>query len=228
MRISRTALTFLFADLGLGMPLPFEPNHPYTTAAERDACREQVNRELAGVTVPRRLLSALASGPVALVAMGALGEDVLLARACWDGRNAVLAQQTDADTVRITEVGHPDLVDAVVRLVPDAEAAPGTSIRVPVDGQVDVGDSIYTDFGPSAGSRAVAAMFGNGVSRCGAFVPVHEGTERPPVIWFDTAADGGRWFGTTTKDSHGTQWTTYVPGDNSRISQALHTIVECR
>jgi hypothetical protein len=177
------------------------------------------------------MLSALARGPVALVALGALGEDVLLARACWDGRNAVLAQQTGADTVTVTEVGHPDLVDAVVRLVPDAEAARGISVRVPLDGpadRVDIGHSIYNDFGPSADSRAVAAMFGNGVSRCGAFIPVHEGTERPPVIWFDTETDTGiaRWFGTTTNDSHGTPWTTYVPGDNSRIRQALRAVAE--
>lgn len=240
--VSRTAWTFLFDDLGYGVPLPFEPDHPYTTTAERDACREQTHRLLVdaglvrdGVIAPhaRRLLSALAAGPVALVAMGALGKDVLLARACWDGQHAVLAQQTDADTVTVTEVGHPDLVDAVVRLVPDAEAARGTSVRVPVDGQadqVDVGDSIYNDFGPSAGSRAVTAMFSNGVSRCGAFIPVYEGTERPPVTWFDTVADDGpgieRWFGTTTTDAHGTPWTTYVPGGNSRICQALHAIAE--
>lgn len=236
--VSRTAMTFLFHDLGHGVPLPFEPSHPYTTTAERDALREQTHRMLAGaglvrdgVIAPhaRRALSVLARGPVALVAMGALGEDVLLARASWDGQNAVLAQQTDADTVTVTEVTDP--VDAVVRLVPDAEAARGISVRVPLDGhadQVDTGDSIYNDFGPSAGSRAVAAMFGNGVSRCGAFVPVHEGTEQPPVIWFDTVTDTGtaRWFGTTTNDSHGTPWTTYVPGDNARIRQALHAVVE--
>jgi len=240
--VSRTALTFLFDDLGLGVPLPFEPNHPYTTAAERDACRERTHRELADAglvrdgVIARRMLSTLARGPVALVAMGALGEDVLLARACWDGQNAVLAQQTDADTVTVTEIGHPDLIDAVVRLVPDAEAARGISVRVPLDGQadrVDAGESVYNDFGPSAGSRAVATMFGNGVSRCGAFVPVYEGTERLPVTWFDTVAEGSRddtgiarWFGTTTNDSNGTPWTTYVPGDNSRIRQALHAVVE--
>lgn len=235
--VSRTALTFLFDDLGHGVPLPFEPNHPYTTAGERDACREQTHRELAGlVRDARRMLSTLANGPVAVVAMGALGEDVLLARACWDGQHAVLAQQTDADTVTVTEVDQPDLVNALVGLVPDAEAARGTSVRVPLDGpadQVDVGDSIYNDFGPSAESRAVAAMFGNGVSRCGAFVPVYEGTERPPVTWFDTVTEDGRgdtgiarWFATTTNDSHGTPWTTYVPGDNSRIRQALHAVVE--
>jgi hypothetical protein len=233
--VTRTALTFLFDDLGHGVPLPFEPNHPYTTTAERDACREQTYLELAGtglvrdgVLAPhaRRVLSTLARGPVALVAMGALGEDVLLARACWDGRNAFLAQQTDADTVTVTDVGHLDLVDAVVRLVPDTEAARGISVRVPLDGPADVRDSIYNDFGPNADSRAVAAMFSNGVSRCGAFIPVHEGTERPPVIWFDTETDTGiaRWFGTTTKDSIGTPWTTYVPGDNSRIRQALRAV----
>lgn len=238
--VSRTALTFLFDDIGHGVPLPFEPSHPYTTAAERAACREHTHRGLAagglvrdGATEPhaRRMLSALARGPVALVAMGALGEDILLARACWDGQNAVLAQQTDANTVTVTKIGHPDLVDAVVRLVPDTKAARGTSVRVPVDGhadRVDVGSSVFDNHRPSAESRAVAAMFGTGVARCGAFVPVYEGTERLPVIWFDTVTDTGivRWFGTTTNDSHGTPWTTYVPGDNSRICQALHAIVE--
>lgn len=236
--VSRTALTFLFDDLGHGVPLPFEPNHPYTTAAERDARREQMHSELAdaGTGRRRRMLSVLAAGPVAVVAMGALGEDVLFARACWGGQNAVLAQQTDADTVTVTEVGHSDLVDAVVGLVPDAEAARGISVRVPLDGhadRADLGDSIYNDFGPSAERRAVDALFGNGVSRCGAFVPVYEGTERLPVTWFDTVTEGGRddpgiarWFGTTTNDSHGTPWTTYVPGDNSRIRQALHAVIE--
>jgi hypothetical protein len=227
-RVSRTALTFLFADLGHAVPPPFEPDHPYTTAAQRDACREQADRELADAGLSRGMLSVLARGPVALVAMGALGEDVLLARACWDGQNAVLAQQTDADTVTVTEVGHHDLVDALVRLVPDARAAGGVSVRVPVDGPAGVRDSIFDDFGPSADSRAVAAMFGDGVARCGAFIPVHKGTERPPVTWFDKETDTGivRWFGTTTKDSHGTPWTTYVPGDNSRIRHALRAVVE--
>lgn len=233
--VSRTALTFLFGDLGHGVPLPFEPDHPYTTASERDACRERAHRELADAgldhdgVIARRMLSTLAAGPVAVVAMGTLGDDVLLARACSDGRNAVLAHQTDADTVTVTEIGHPDLVDAVVRLVPDTEAARGISVRVPLDGPADrgnAGDSIYHDFQPSTGNRAVAAIFSDGVARCGAFIPVHEGTQQPPVTWYDTVTDGGRgiarWFATTTNDSHGTPWTTYVPGDNSRIRQALH------
>jgi len=242
--VSRAAWTFLVEDLGFGIPQPFEPHYPYTTTAARDACREQFHRELAdaglirdGAAPPRvrRMLSILADGPAALVAMAALGDEVLLARACWNEPNAVLAQQID-NTVTVTEMDHVSVVDALVGLIPDTAPALGPSLTAPVGGQPTPADdepdsSIYDDLPPHADTRSVAAIFDDGIVRCGAFIPVYDGAEKPPLIWCDTSVDGpdgaelGRRFGTQTPDSRGVLWITYLPGDNARIRQALHETV---
>lgn len=259
--LSPAAATLLFAESGLGaLPQPFEPHHPYTTVAARDAYRARTYRELAdsgwlvdGRLRPaaERMLSCLAGGPQAVLVMAVVDDGVLLARAARDMSTAVLARQR-GERLMLAAIEPAALVRSTVALVPDAPAAVGSSVTIPADadppqtGEVEdieaAEAAVFNDDAELVHAHrdaGAAAMFSEPTVRSGAFVPVVDGRQQPPVTWFDTRAesDGSRGrdgadadvvrrFTTTRVHADGSRWTTYVPGDNSRMAAAIAEVLD--
>lgn len=139
-RLPLPAVDILCGDLGLGRPpQPFEVPVVGDTVDERKRLREVIHRTLerAGAMRAGRLdprvedaLVVLARAPFVLTAAGDIGNATLLARACSDGRDAVLAVQ-DGNHLSVRLVRPTAVVAELIDLLPNIPAGHGSSLTVP-------------------------------------------------------------------------------------------------
>ncbi len=217
--VSPAAATRLLADAGLGVPQPFLPSHPYKTVAERDRLRASLVVDDA----LRQALTAFAAAPVAVVALGTMGGRPVAARACW-GEVAVLATP-DRGRWLIARYEPSSLVNALTALIPDTPAADAAPVTV-ASGSEDQ-SSVFGTRDERLVNRVLAAP----VADSGMFVPLRAGEPRPPVLWRDTVVPTSTGTATaryviTSRADAGARWTTYTPGDRSRVAAAVRDAVD--
>lgn len=245
------AVDVLFGDLGLGrVPQPFEIPHVSTEMDQRARIKEAVYRTLAGrglvngsrpTSEVEDALVTFARAPVAIAVVGQPDAEkdgeYLFARAVTDGRDAMLVVQKENSLV-FHEVRPTAVVPETVALLPDVPQARGGPVSVPVKGEKKPvradDDEPYDPFAkarakqPSSQAKALERIFSHRILGIGAFHPTVKAAAEPfiPVAWVDTEQENelgpGRHFCSGRIEVDGTRWTTYTPGDKSRIAQYLH------
>ncbi|MGH3433625.1 MAG: ESX secretion-associated protein EspG, partial [Thermocrispum sp.] len=162
-RLPLPAIDVLFDDLGLGRaPQPFEIPSVGDTVEERARLREAIHRTLQrnGAMRAGRLdpeledhLVVLARAPFAMILAGDANGPTVLARACSDGRDAVLARQ-DGNHLILSGVRPTAVVSAVVDLLPNIPAGHGSSLTMPAPGgQRQARPEDEQEYDPLAGAR---------------------------------------------------------------------------
>jgi len=246
-RLSLPAVDFLFEDLKLGRPpQPFDVPSVGETMDERQRLREATYRvlERSGVMDGGRvnpqiedLLVVLAKAPVTVSLSGDVEGAILLARACSDGQDAVVAHQ-EGNALIVRSVRPVAVVPELLSLLPNIAAGEGAEERMPMPTPAAEPVVDEDEYNPMAAARAVStrAREGSGVMRLfsrprlgfGAITahvrkPVPGGVPRweraCQLTWWDFdqeyGAGPGRWF--TTIDGDPPQVTLH-PGDSRRIA----------
>lgn len=245
------AVGVLFGDLQLGpVPQPFEVPHVATELDQRARITEAVYRTLGdrGLVRANRPTSEVedalvlfARAPLGIAVVGQPDterkDEHLFARAASDGRDALLVVKRENALV-FTEVRPTAVVQETVDLLPDVPQARGGPVSVPLKGERPPvradDDEAYDPFAkarakqPSSQDKALQRIFAQPILGIGAFRPTVRGAdEQPiPVAWVDIEQENnlgpGRYFCSGRIEVDGTRWTTYTPGDKSRIVQYLH------
>ncbi|MGH3467139.1 MAG: ESX secretion-associated protein EspG, partial [Thermocrispum sp.] len=222
------------------------------TVEERQRLRETIHRTLgrSGVLRAGRVdptiedaLVVLARAPFVLTATGDVDRAPLLARACSDGRDAVLARQ-HGNHLAVGLVRPTAVVPAIVDLLPDIPPGRGASLTMPA-AQHQPPSRDEDDYDPLAAARdrptaggserAVARIFGRPRLGFGALTAsvrqaAPGGEQRwhrlGQLTWWDiqqeNGAGPGRWFTTTSGDP---PQLSLHPGDNARLAGYLQQLV---
>jgi hypothetical protein len=255
-RLPLPAVDILYDDLGLGRPpQPFEVPVVGDTVDERKRLREVVHQTLerAGAMRAGRLdprvedaLVVLARAPFVLTAAGDAGDAMLLARACSDGRDAVLGVQ-DGNYLSVRLVRPTAVVAELVDLLPNIPAGQGSSLTMPAPtGGRHVRPQSDEDYDPLASAierpgatssqqRGMARVFAQpklGVGALTASVRRAAPGGEPrwhrlcQLTWWDieqeNGAGPGRWFTTAAGDP---PQLSLHPVDNPRLAVYLQQLV---
>jgi hypothetical protein len=217
--LSLTAVDLLCEQLGLGAaPVIFRGPRVGVSVADRTRARETMLADLTeqdlryGNEIDRKLskrLTLLCRAPLAIEATGILRSGrPLRAQVSSNGRSAALAVQED-QSLRLFAVRPTAVVPAVVELIGPARPGPGRSVT-------------YPNPGDERGGEQARRILTQARIQAGVFTVVHRRQRediQPALLWFDTNA--GRYIGYIKPGTHGQNWTTYSPADNTRITQHL-------
>jgi hypothetical protein len=248
--LSLAAMDLLWEQLRPGTPVRiFEVPSVGATTQDRDRLRGIVFEDLAARNLAYRgrlepeveeAVVTLGRFQHAIDVVGMLEDDErLLARAANNGRTGLLARLRN-QTVTFDVFRPEAMVAEAVKLIGDEKPGPGRSVTFPeVDtsrqaaaarhGAEEGFRGVFEPVRPQQGGyelerRAAQTMWERKRTRIGMFTVY--GRDRlgrelmtPVLSWFDT--EDGRYFGHSRPGPDGQQWTTYSPGDTSRITQQL-------
>jgi len=250
-RLSLPAVDFLFEDLELGRPpQPFDVPSVGETMDERQRLREATYRvlERSGVVDAGRvnsqvedMLVVLARAPVAIALSGDVDGALVLARACTDGQDAVVAHQ-EGNAIVVRSVRPAAIIPELLSMLPDIPAGQGAEERMPMAGSSEEPRYGQDDdeFDPMAMARVrpSRASEGSGVLRLFARPRLGFGAINAQVrksrrgvsrwaqvcrlTWWDfdqeNGSGPGRWYTTIDGDP---PYLTLHPGDSRRIASYL-------
>ena len=222
--LSGTELEVVWHELELGrVPYPLALPAVGGTARDRTVLAGQVRealrrRELwhdAPAAALARPLRVLAAGGTAVDAVGFLGGPLggplraLAAEDGWDGAVAVLRR----DVVRVAAIPTGAFAGAIVDIVGDVPAGPGSALSVPVD-ELRSGGRRAAELTGRLAERIAGGQFG--ATATGSFG--RRRRARTLVSWFDTPR--GRYL--LVREGG---WVSFAPADRKRVVHRVGEVV---
>ncbi len=240
---------FVWEHLDAGeRPYPITVASFGETMEERAALRDQVLRELVGRGLhdgrdlhPRfeHLLNLLVRNTFTIDGQISVDQRHLRVLAAGRGDHGSLCLQTD-DEVRLESVRGTNVVGAVIALLPEEKAGPGSAVTLPgalfseaaqayaSGGYLGFERALYGGGIAGRDLRVLSTLVesgrhGGGQLAANSVDRVGRRTRSPVVNWFDT--DAGRYVVNTERRRDGCEWLTFAPGDTNRVAQRLTELV---
>jgi hypothetical protein len=174
---------------------------------------------------------------VAIAVMGTVAKDQkIYARACTDGRDAVLATK-QGQTMTFDFFAPEYLVHRTVRLLPELHPGPGQSVTIsqtpavrPQDEQGGFFSQVHAPrSNAEAQLRGAEVMMQRPRTGMGQFVITvrrrdSRETEAPGLSWMDT--DAGRYLIQLRRGQDGQNWGTFAPADNQRLIHHIGELIQ--
>lgn len=255
-QLSLAAVDVLWETLALGAPpVIFEVPSVGAILDERARIHDAVVADLTrhgladrhGQVDPDLIksLTLLARAPLAVEALGVLGDGQRLCARAVSDRGIAARAALREETLRLERIRPTGVVAAMLELIGPARPGRGRSVTYPVaasTAQPTAGRAAAHERAGGVLRRAYTTPTGYDAQReqarvildqprtqAGLFVVLgRDGSHRPErergvLLWFDTPT--GRYLGHLKPGEGGQTWTTYAPADNARLARHLSELI---